>query len=36
MISDRDLELYRVVDSADETVENIKVFYNKYSVNVNF
>ncbi|MFC0427962.1 LOG family protein [Chryseobacterium scophthalmum] len=36
MISDGDLDLYRVVDSADESVAHIKAFYDKYSVNVNF
>lgn len=36
MIAEDDLELYRVVDTADEAVAHIKAFYNKYSVNVNF
>ncbi|WP_139420750.1 LOG family protein [Chryseobacterium mulctrae] len=36
MISDGDLDLYRVVDSADEAIAHIKAFYDKYSVNVNF
>jgi len=36
MISEGDLDLYRVVDSADEAVAHIKAFYDKYSVNVNF
>lgn len=36
MISENDLELYRVVDTADEAVAHIKAFYDKYSVNVNF
>ena len=36
MISEDDLDLYRVVDSADEAVAHIKAFYDKYSVNVNF
>lgn len=36
MISEGDLSLYRVVDSADEAVAHIKAFYDKYSVNVNF
>jgi hypothetical protein len=36
MISEPDLELYRVVDTADEAVAHIKAFYHKYSVNVNF
>lgn len=36
MISAEDLDLYRVVDTADEAVAHIKAFYDKYSVNVNF
>ncbi|OCK50538.1 Rossman fold protein, TIGR00730 family [Chryseobacterium sp. CBo1] len=36
MISSDDLDLYRVVDTADEAVAHIKAFYDKYSVNVNF
>lgn len=36
MISEPDLDLYRVVDTADEAVAHIKAFYDKYSVNVNF
>ena len=36
LISEGDLNLYRVVDTADEAVEHIKAFYDKYSVNVNF
>jgi len=36
MISEGDLDLYRVVDSAGEAVAHIKAFYDKYSVNVNF
>ena len=36
MISANDLDLYRVVDTADEAVEHIKAFYEKYTVNVNF
>lgn len=36
MISEGNLDLYRVVDSADEAVAHIKAFYDKYSVNVNF
>lgn len=36
MISEGDLDLYRLVDSADEAVAHIKAFYDKYSVNVNF
>lgn len=36
MIAEKDLELFRVVDTADEAVAHIKAFYDKYSVNVNF
>jgi len=36
MISEPDLDLYRVVDTADEAVAHIKAFYDKYSVAVNF
>ncbi|UWX59584.1 TIGR00730 family Rossman fold protein [Chryseobacterium oranimense] len=36
MIAADDLDLYRVVDTADEAVAHIKAFYDKYSVNVNF
>lgn len=36
MIAEGDLDLYRVVDNADEAVAHIKAFYDKYSVNVNF
>lgn len=36
MIAEDDLDLYRVVDTADEAVAHIKGFYDKYSVNVNF
>ncbi len=36
MILEDDLDLYRVVDTADEAVAHIKAFYDKYSVNVNF
>jgi uncharacterized protein (TIGR00730 family) len=36
MIAADDLELYRVVDTADEAVAHIKAFYDKYAVNVNF
>lgn len=36
MISENDLDLYRVVDTADEAVDHIKSFYDKYAVNVNF
>lgn len=36
LINEADLNLYRVVDTADEAVAHIKAFYDKYSVNVNF
>ena len=36
MIAEEDLNLYRVVDTADEAVAHIKAFYDKYSINVNF
>lgn len=36
MIKESDLSLYRVVDTADEAVEHIRAFYDKYAVNVNF
>lgn len=36
MISEPDLNLYRVVDTADEAVAHIQAFYEKYSINVNF
>ncbi len=36
LIKEEDLNLYRVVDTADEAVAHIKAFYEKYSVNVNF
>jgi uncharacterized protein (TIGR00730 family) len=36
MISEEDLDLYRVVDSAEDAVMHIKAFYDKYTVNVNF
>lgn len=36
LIAEQDLQLYRVVDTADEAVAHIKAFYDKYSVNVNF
>lgn len=36
LISENDLNLYRVVDTADEAVAHIKAFYDKYAVNVNF
>lgn len=36
LIKEEDLNLYRVVDTADEAVAHIKAFYEKYTVNVNF
>lgn len=36
MISEEDLNLYRVVDTAEEAVAHIKAFYDKYTINVNF
>lgn len=36
LIAEKDLSLFRVVDSADEAVAHIKAFYDKYSVSVNF
>lgn len=36
MINEDDLNLYRVVDTADEAVAHIKAFYDKYSITVNF
>lgn len=36
MISEEDLNLYRVVDNADEAAEHIRAFYEKYSISVNF
>lgn len=36
MVAEKDLNLYRIVDTAEEAVEHIKAFYDKYSVNVNF
>ncbi len=35
-ISDTDMNLFRVVDTADEAVEHINKFYNKYSLKPNF
>ncbi|RYE21062.1 MAG: TIGR00730 family Rossman fold protein, partial [Sphingobacteriaceae bacterium] len=35
-ISPEDLNLYRVVDTADEAVEHIFRFYNKYVLKPNF
>ncbi|MCG2794188.1 MAG: TIGR00730 family Rossman fold protein [Weeksellaceae bacterium] len=36
LIAERDLSLFRIVDSADDAVAHIKAFYDKYSVSVNF
>jgi len=36
MISEEDLNLYRIVDTADEAVAHIKAFYDKYTIGVNF
>jgi len=36
MIAEHDLNLYRVVDTAEDAVAHIKAFYDKYTVNVNF
>ncbi len=36
MIAEEDLNLYRIVDTADEAVSHIKAFYDKYTIGVNF
>lgn len=36
LISEEDLNLYRIVDSAEEAVAHIQAFYEKYTINVNF
>ncbi|MEJ8597630.1 TIGR00730 family Rossman fold protein [Riemerella anatipestifer] len=36
LISPEDLNLFRVVDTAEEAVAHIKAFYDKYSISVNF
>ena len=36
LIAEKDLGLFRIVDTADEAVAHIKAFYDKYSVSVNF
>lgn len=36
LIKEEDLNLFRVVDTAEDAVAHIKAFYDKYSVNVNF
>ena len=35
-ISEKDLKLFRLVDTADEAVEHIKNFYDKYAIKQNF
>ena len=35
-ISETDLKLFRVVDTADEAIENLNKFYGKYSLKPNF
>lgn len=36
LISEEDLNLFRIVDTADEAVAHIQAFYDKYAINVNF
>ncbi|MDY3547954.1 TIGR00730 family Rossman fold protein [Riemerella anatipestifer] len=36
LISPEDLNLFRVVDTAEEAVAHIKAFYDKYSISINF
>lgn len=36
MISEEDLSLYRIVDTAEEAAAHIKAFYDKYAITVNF
>ena len=36
MIAEEDLNLFRVVDKAEDAVAHIKAFYDKYTANVNF
>ncbi|AQY22167.1 hypothetical protein AB406_1219 [Riemerella anatipestifer] len=36
LISPEDLNLFRVVDTAEEAVAHIKAFYEKYAISVNF
>lgn len=36
LIAEKDLSLFRVVDTADDAIAHIKAFYDKYSVSVNF
>ena len=35
-ISEKDLKLFRVVDTADEAIEHLKKFYSKYQLKPNF
>ena len=35
-ISETDLKLFRIVDTADEAIEHLNKFYNKYSLKPNF
>ena len=34
-IAEKDLELYRLVDTAEEAVAHIKAFYEKYNIKIN-
>lgn len=36
LIAEEDLSLFRVVDTAEDAVNHIKAYYDKYSINVNF
>lgn len=36
LIAEKDLALFRIVDTAEDAVAHIKAFYEKYSVSVNF
>jgi len=36
LISEQDLKLYRIVDTAEDAVSHIKLFYDKYEICVNF
>ena len=35
-ISEKDLKLFRVVDTADEAIEHLNKFYSKYQLKPNF
>jgi hypothetical protein len=35
-ISESDLKLFRIVDTADEAIEHLNKFYGKYSLKPNF